>query len=179
MTQRTRTDVQMTEDYADEIVRRLEAIERLTDTDCTDPDGLLELSTEDLDTLAELIEADTPPRRAGRTNVEGVGLEDTLAEHYQDWLDDRGTDPAGAWLNDALDITLIGERSLSVNEWTITETRVVVTIGGPNAYVIERGSDWLYVEVYWGGDEARRTVHAPNISQRIDEYVEGLKDIDS
>ena len=154
-------------DYADGIVRTLESVERLTDTDCTDPDALAELDSGDIDTLEELFEVNPP---AGRNRLEEI------AQGARDWLDNRGTDAAGAWLDGALDIELHGRRGLHDTEWNLTKTRVVVTIGGPNAYVIDWGDgiDHLYVEVHWGGDQARRGVYAPSVSQRITETLEGL-----
>ena len=129
-------------------------------------DALEQLSTlrlDDLDSLESLPGA--PVREMARDLLDAGGLE-------PESLDELAA--VSVWLEAyALEVTVQGTRTLGQSEWTPQRVSILRTFGGPNARVhAVEGSDYLEVEVQWGSDAARGSVHAPEVSMLLWELSE-------
>jgi hypothetical protein len=67
------------------------------------------------------------------------------------------------WLNDQLEVVTIKRND------ELTGLEILTSFGGPNIWVIldSRGSDWLEVQGYWGGEKVTKEAYAPKVYSEL------------
>jgi hypothetical protein len=106
-------------------------------------------------------------------------LEDPLRELWLELASSVGEDASNYkpcvvdYVNqNCLEFIVLGERSSATNEWSVVGARLLITYGGPNAYIEWRDTNIIVVEVYWGREFAQERILAPNIAVALGEIAE-------
>jgi len=100
---------------------------------------------------------------ATRPNAEAVTREAwSLAESENvfERTDDYRS-PISLWIEDALEITILGEM-LPGGEWEPTGVKILLSYGGPNVWLtrtFDHGTGYVELLTFWGGDEDRRGIY--------------------
>lgn len=82
------------------------------------------------------------------------------------------------WLNDdALDVQVSARWSLMVDEpraMTDREVHVLITLGGPNVWLIADDNEGVRVEGYWGTDQCVERRVLPWLANSLQEYADAF-----
>jgi hypothetical protein len=89
---------------------------------------------------------------------------DLRSEHY--WAENNDLIE---WLENVLDIQVIGKRNLSSNEWDVTGYRLCLGWGGPNVWLEIDPNGQADLEVYWDTHETRYIGELPDLLSTLKE----------
>ena len=139
---------------------------------CNDLEGLCWLednwqTVEEWDQLEHLMQKDGLD--AGAINSARQMFNDNGGPSW----DDYGGPAAAFFANDVLDIVKNVSYSFAAEMSTLESVEALITIGGPNAWIISTDGEELKVKVSWGGDLVEMYADAACVSS----YLYGLGDM--
>lgn len=86
-------------------------------------------------------------------------------------------DPAGVMAYESeqwLEVSYLRKYTMGIHGGDLHSVTALLTFGGPNVWVTaDSNAEWLNIEVYWGSDQDKRRVYAPNYAQYLVDSVEG------
>jgi hypothetical protein len=150
-----KTDTELTQEYCETIATEVSALEALLDDEETSRQGSTPEFVRELYSVLQ-------------TMKEQADEGDDYQPSAIDWLNAF-----------TLEIKYLGERSPGDYQggdyprWTTTGVKILRTFGGPNCWITASvDDDYVLIETYWGLDEARQRVLAPNVAAQLLELAD-------